>query len=274
VAEWQQTPLEKAAKKWHIDFKNEGERPMNKLILTGLAFTALAVGPAMAADMPVKAAAPIAPAFSWTGLYIGVNGGGAYSQKCSTYLPGATGVFAVVAAPVEEGCFFASGAFGGAQVGFNWQTGLWVIGVEATGDWGNLDGAANPVNGFTGDRNSVRVKSFATVTGRIGYTVSPTVLLYVGGGGAWARDEYSRFVGICCVVATETRSGWVGNAGAEWAFLPNLSVAVDYRYIALGRNNVTLTSNNPGFPGTELVAFSQNIQAITIKLNYKFWGAM
>jgi outer membrane immunogenic protein len=248
---------------------------MNKLILTGLAFTALAVGPAMAADMPVKAAAPIAPAFSWTGLYIGINGGGAYSQKCTRYLPGATGGFAVVAAPIEEGCFFASGAFGGAQVGFNWQTGLWVIGVEATGDWGNIDGAASPVNGFTGDRNFVRIKSFATVTGRIGYTVSPTVLLYVKGGGGWARDEYSRNPGgVGLLSATETRSGWVGGAGAEWAFLPNLSVAVDYTYIGLGQRDLTLVSAPPLPPGTENVSYSQNIQAITIKLNYKFWGAM
>ena len=94
-------------------------------------------GSAIAADMPVKARAPIDPPFSWTGFYIGINGGLASGKNCWTYLPGAVG-FAAVAVPSDEGCHSPSGAFGGAQVGYNWQIGAWVLGLEANGDFGKI----------------------------------------------------------------------------------------------------------------------------------------
>jgi outer membrane immunogenic protein len=244
---------------------------MNKLILSGLAFTALAVSPAMSADMPVKAAAPIAPAFSWTGLYVGVNGGGAVAQSCFAFDPG-PGIAPLVS--VDDGCHYATGAFGGGQVGFNWQAGSWVVGVEATGDWGNLDGAANGTF-FTAVRWTTRVKSFYSVTGRLGFLASPTVLVYAKGGGGWAREEYSDLTipGLAVfATANETRGGWAAGAGAEWAFLPNLSIGVDYTYIGLGRKAVTFTPVAAGVPFSANI--SQNLQALTVKLNYKFWGMM
>jgi outer membrane immunogenic protein len=249
---------------------------MNKLLLTGLAFTALAAGPAMAADMPVKArAVPVAVA-SWTGLYVGINGGGAVSQVCGTVLPPAVagGLALTGGLATDLGCAYATGAFGGAQVGFNWQAGSWVFGVEATGDWGNLDGANTFLAPNTGFRGSDRVRSFAQANARLGYLVSPTVLLYVKGGGGWVRNEYTvaSTAAPFAVVATasENRSGWVGGAGFEYMWLPNVTIGIDYTYMGLGTKNVTFTTV-AGLAG-DTVAISQNLQALTVKLNYKFWG--
>src|SRR3954466_3413131 len=101
----------------------------------GLVGVALAV-PAVAADLPArpwaKAPAPIIdPVYNWTGFYIGANGGWGTSRKCWDFAP-----VAAVGAP--EGCHDSSGGVAGGQVGYRWQAGTIVFGLEAQGDWAGL----------------------------------------------------------------------------------------------------------------------------------------
>src|SRR5579864_4417544 len=115
---------------------------MNRLMLAGFALAAF-VAPAMAADMPLKARpAPLtAPAWSWTGLYIGINGGGSVGNGNST------ASFTDTPVPVLEfnetfGHSLAGGVFGG-QIGYNWQVApQWVIGVEGDWDWSGQKNSA------------------------------------------------------------------------------------------------------------------------------------
>src|SRR5260370_20689108 len=108
---------------------------MNGLMWAGFAL-AVFFAPAMAADMPLKARpAPLmAPAWSWTGFYIGINGGGSVGNDSST------ASFTDTPVPVLElnetfGRSLAAAVFGG-PVGYNWQgappSG---IGVEGGSDW-------------------------------------------------------------------------------------------------------------------------------------------
>src|SRR5712672_732970 len=111
-----------------------------KKILLGLAgFIALAV-PASAADLAVrpysKAPVPmIAAIYDWSGFYIGANGGWGSSHKCWDFV---TPAGALIAA---EGCHDATGGVAGGQIGYRWQSGTWVFGFEAQGDWADLKGS-------------------------------------------------------------------------------------------------------------------------------------
>lgn len=82
----------------------------------------------------------------------------------------------------------------------------------------------------------------ATVTGRVGVTAAPTVLLYAKGGAAWVRDQYSVTTGGTTVAtADNTPSGWTVGGGVEWAFAGNWSAFAEYDYFDFGSPGVTFT---------------------------------
>ena len=93
--------------------------------------------PASAADLAArpytKAPPPIVSVYDWGGFYIGANGGWGSSHKCWD--------FALPGVPVlAEGCHDATGGVAGGQIGYRWQSGTWVFGLEAQGDWADLKG--------------------------------------------------------------------------------------------------------------------------------------
>src|SRR5215510_16599870 len=150
--------------------------------------------PALAADLrlPVKAAPiPPVPAFSWTGLYVGANGGWASSRNCWDLVP-PTPVPPALLGP--EGCHDATGAVAGGQIGYRWQTGAWVFGFEGQGDWANLRGSNSPslLQGAVGG-NRTKIDAYGTVTGQIGYAWN-NVLPYVKGGAIVVDERYEGFV--------------------------------------------------------------------------------
>jgi outer membrane immunogenic protein len=154
---------------------------MKKLLLTGVAFTALIAGPAMAADLAVRAPAYV-PAWSWAGFYIGVNGGGGIA----------------LGSIEDKDCWFCASdsfhkGFGeiGGQIGYNWQFGSAVLGVEADWNWNSLD-----YSGFIGlddtiaGRTALKLNQFGSVRARAGLAYDRT-LLYVTAGPAWGRLQGS-----------------------------------------------------------------------------------
>src|SRR5437016_10557604 len=129
---------------------------MKRFLLGMMGLAALGVAaPAVAADLPArtytKAPAYIAAVYDWSGFYIGANGGWGTSRKCWDTNSGLGGTF--VAA---EGCHDASGGVAGGQIGYRWQTGTWVFGVEGQGDWARLRGSnASLVTPTTTDRSKI-----------------------------------------------------------------------------------------------------------------------
>ncbi len=104
---------------------------MKKLFVT--AFLSLAaIGSAQAADMALPVKAPPPAPWSWTGFYIGGNGGYSWGNWDSTSLtaifPGPGGTLVNSASPNVQG------AIAGGQIGYNWQISpQWLAGVEADG---------------------------------------------------------------------------------------------------------------------------------------------
>jgi outer membrane immunogenic protein len=231
------------------------------------ALALVAAGAASAADLPIRPAppAPIPVVYNWTGFYIGANGGGAWANKCWDFAP-------AVGVPVREGCHNANGGVVGGQVGFNWQTGAFVWGVELAGDWAFALSGSNDSLVFVAPQNTnrSRVDGIASVTGRIGYAVDAT-LFYFKGGGAWASDKYDSRItatGVLTASASETRTGWTVGGGFEYGFTPNWSVGLEVDHFDFGRRNVNFIG-----PGAGVDRIDQTVEMVTVRLNWRFgWG--
>src|SRR5690349_20159738 len=172
---------------------------------------------AYAADLPVKAPAPapvMAPVWNWNGFYIGINGGYSWghSSRDLNFFNPLNGV--VLATGTGGGRDMNGGLFGG-QIGYNWQAASnWVFGLEADAQWTSQKGSTTvlcPVGGCfpattvaplaTGGAATLTDKLdwFATFRGRLGFTVTPNVLLYATGGAAWGEVETT--VGLTALTA-------------------------------------------------------------------------
>jgi len=233
---------------------------MKKILLAGTACLTLVSGSAMAADMrparaPVYTKAPImAPAFSWTGCYVGGNAGGLWAKKDWTN----TGV--------AESSVDISSWLAGAQVGCNYQVSTWVFGIQGDYDWTNASATATDAF-FLATTDQTKIKALASVTGRVGYAWD-RFLGYVKGGGAWESDEYSVFSGLAISTASETRTGWTIGVGGEYAFTDWLTGFVEYNYYDFG----TKSDSFAGTFGTTIVAIKETKSVAKAGLNIKFGG--
>jgi outer membrane immunogenic protein len=202
--------------------------------------------------------------YNWTGFYIGVNGGGGWGQTNWFFQPPAA-TFANHS---------TSGGLAGGQVGYHWQTGSWVFGVEADGDWANIKGSTLcPNAAFTCTSNT---RDLASFRGRVGYAAGP-VLFYGTGGLGYANTAYTSFLtgtsttgnaGFTGMYNTD-RWGYAAGAGIEWGFAPNWSAKVEYMHY--GFDGVTAPA------GTLAAAFNSslglNIDTVKVGVNYRFgWG--
>ncbi len=232
---------------------------MKKFLLTGVALSALIAGPAMAADLPVrapvyKAPPPVPVYFSWTGCYFGGHVGGLWAKKDWTYVTFPAGVAA--------GSHDADDIIGGVQVGCNYQVGQVVFGIQGDYGWTDAHGSHNDLF-FAGFTDHSRIRSLASVTGRIGYAWD-RFLGYVKGGGAWERDNYEfAFGGATFSTASETRGGWTVGVGGEYAFTNWLTGFVEYDYYDFGTRSNTFTD------GT-IVDIRERKSVVKGGINFKF----
>ena len=132
----------------------------------------------------------IAVVYDWSGFYIGANGGWGSSRKCWDINNNGGGVIAPVAA---EGCHDATGGVAGGQIGYRWQAGTWVFGLEAQGDWADLSGSNTSLFFGAPFANRSKIEAFGLFTGQIGWAWN-NALLYVKGGAAVTDDKYRGFV--------------------------------------------------------------------------------
>ena len=192
---------------------------MRKFTLALLAVAAtLATGAANAADLPRKAPPMVmpAPVFSWTGFYIGINGGYGWADTKNGFTEFDN----------------ASGGVFGVQGGFNYQFAgsPIVIGIEA-----DYQGANIKADGiFFGTLTNVELERFGTVRGRLGFAWDRFLIYGTGGWAYGAQTEIS--LGFPFFVSgRQELSGWTAGAGIEWAFAPNWSAKIEYLHLDLKR---------------------------------------
>jgi outer membrane immunogenic protein len=182
---------------------------------------------ANAADLqrPVYKAQPYAPIYSWQGAYIGIVGGGSFGDL--------------------------SGYNVGATLGYNWQIGSWVYGIEGDLSYTSNDETITGVK-FTQDY-------LATVRGRLGYTWTERLLIFGTGGYAGANTKAT----IGALSSEKFLNGWTLGAGVEYAMLPRWTVKAEYLYVDYGSETYF-----PGTVSSRNVSLTDSI--FRVGLNYKF----
>jgi len=234
---------------------------MKRILVTGAAAASLFATNAMAADMAAprmyaKAPPIVASVYSWTGFYVGINGGYSWGRSSATVAPNTA-----FATDIRHN---VDGGLGGAQIGYNWQVDpRWVLGLEAdiqgTGERGGsvdaLPTLSTPLLAVTGSANSeTSFPWFATFRGRAGFLADPSLLLYATGGLAVGEVKFGtqatligqRFDGAnhpvgapitnvgAALSDSQTRVGWTVGAGLEKKFDPHWSAKLEYLYVDLG----------------------------------------
>ncbi len=254
----------------HTIQHRHGAGVMRRLLCGTAALIALA-GPAITADMRVpvyKASPPVVPLWSWTGCHVGGHVGGlrAWAKEWIVRTPG--GAFS----GQSLGGHDADAWVGGAQAGCDLQfAGSFVIGVEGAYGWTDAEGSHDSAR-EVGVAYHSKVKSLATVTGRIGYAWD-RLLGYVRGGGAWERDDYwaTTIVLGTAYTARETRSGWTIGVGAEYAFTDFLSAFVEYNHYDFGTRTIAFTPQIVGL-GPAFVDIEGSTSVVRAGLNFRFGG--
>ena len=237
------------------------------LLATGIVALGFAA-PAAAADLavsPVKAPPPvIVPIYDWTGFYVGANGGWGESRNC-------WGFTTLGGAVLTDGCSSGSGGVFGGQLGYRWQFGQFVFGLEGQGDWADLksfrQSTINPA--FS---TSTKVDGLGLITGQLGYAVN-AALFYVRGGAAVASNRYdiTNTAGADVASASATRWGGALGIGFEYGFAPNWSVGIEYDRLFMGDANNSFSVANPVVAGA-LNRIGQDVDLVTIRFNYRFGG--
>jgi outer membrane immunogenic protein len=248
-----------------------------------------AAGQATASDLYVPAPtggykdAPYVPE-TWTGLYLGVNGGYGWSANDSTLTATANGFGAcdpgveVCDPPSVTGSgaksFGAAGGFGGAQIGYNLQRDRLVFGVEADIQGAGIDGSgtlslADLNASATGKDN---LDWFGTVRGRIGYAAGTTLFYFTGGlaiGGVHDALTLTPGAGASSTVSHgSTNTGYVLGGGVEHLFSPSWSVKAEYQYIDLGSDKLSTTAGNPGYEASATLDAEHTYNTVRLGLNY------
>jgi outer membrane immunogenic protein len=219
-----------------------------KGILLASAAGAALTPSAQAADMPLKsypAAAPVAA--SWAGFYIGLHAGGASVRN---------------GLDNQDNYNNAASFVGGGQIGYNWQSGNFVFGLEADGSW--LSKQKYFKEEEYGIDNGSQVPWLATARGRFGVAFG-NWHLYATAGAAFSKIKYK--AEFCCdgssFSSSKNRVGFAVGGGAEHMLTRNWIVGAEILYGDFGTTHYTL---GPGKTST-----TTNSAVIgRAKLNYKF----
>jgi outer membrane immunogenic protein len=243
---------------------------MKRLLLASAAVVALAA-PAFAADLPAyPTKAPAVAAYNWTGLYVGINLGGTWSNVTNT------DTFSPVGA-VNSASSTISGVIGGGQIGYNWQSGHVVFGLEADVDGSGQSGtSATLLPGFGTDAVANTIRGFGTARARVGFAADRW-LWYVTGGFAWQNigfsDAFTTTGGSVTGISSgsTTRTGYSVGGGIETALWDNWTGRVEYLHIDTGTWTTTTTGLGAPLAFTSVtngVRTPDNI--VRAGLNYRF----
>ena len=255
--QWNLAPVQNPHGIW--EWKGSIMKKKSKGFLLATAATgAAAFAPgAMAADLPAKAPAPmiVPPAASWAGWYIGLHAGVSWTQS--------TNLGTFTTSPLER--TDATGFIGGGQIGYNWQSGNFVFGIEVDGSGLSAKETATDANN-PGYSASNQIRWLATARTRFGLAVGNT-MAYATAGVAFGgvkncliNDATPSFPKS----ESKTRVGWVVGGGVEHMWSRNWTIALEGLFVDLGDKTVTTA-----IPA-KTTKFSHQTVIGRFKLNYKW----
>jgi outer membrane immunogenic protein len=256
---------------------------MKKLVIAGFAIAAFGPSPALAADMALKAAPPVVAPVNWSGFYAGIVAGGGFGQTSTDFvfagIPGNPNAPARVSPN-------GSGGLIGAELGYNYQIGNFLAGVEADIDYARISGSGTSItpNGFVMAPTRQTMNSFGTVRGRVGFLATRDVLIFATGGLAIGNvNMTTSFLpipvgGANCInsscgngAASATKTGATVGGGVEYALSNRLTIKAEYLFVDLGHTSTTF----PLTLAVSTMAANSTYQEHLVRagLNFKF-GAL
>ena len=265
---------------------------MKKLALAFLLLSSTAY----AADLPVKAASPVAIPLSWTGGYVGINGGGGWAtQDQSLGGTNAVGSFAIATGLVPASIATrGGGGMVGGTLGYNYQYNSYIVfGAEFDMDWADIGGSGGetlsgaplkiPVS--VTSTGSEKLKWLGTLRVRAGYLLTPTTFAYATGGLAFGQADSAVNISLSAPApfaasvgndSSSTKTGWTIGAGVEQRLWDRWSIKGEYRYVDLGSIGQNLGATiAPTTRFATPVSFNTNqdlrYNIVLIGLNYKFY---
>jgi outer membrane immunogenic protein len=268
---------------------------MRKTFVAIAALAMLTRAPALAADIVYKAPPPQpAPVWSWTGFYIGVDGGYGWNQKTgdSVCINPAGAVFGAGCTSPSGSVMRPTGGLFGGEAGYNFQSGIVVTGIETDVQWSGIKGSGTtllnnplfvgPVASYTASSN---LDWFSTTRARIGILPYDHLLLYVTGGAIYGHGSATatgvalpgHVPAIFPATGATTRAGGTVGAGLEYAFNQGLSAKVEGLYYDMGTLTAAFTC--PAAATTCTPGYSENgtfaIRGVIWRagLNWHFRGA-
>ncbi len=224
---------------------------------------------------------PVYAAYNWSGFYGGTNSGGAVGTATAADPFGSSLYGDNITSP---------GSLLGAQIGYNFQTQGWVLGLEADADWAELDGN-NTCLAYSGNYVSadcrVKTNALGTIAGRVGFTFGPEgrSLLFAKVGGAWAANEvtisnnnqYFGFQPNLRNTTSYTQWGWMVGGGVEHALTPLWSVKAEYNYLDFGDANTTFPRSMYlpplAIPAGGTTSVNDQMHVFKVGVNYHFGAA-
>ena len=255
---------------------------MKKFIALTVVFTAVIgltlsfAGPERYSASKESAVSAVKPECDWSGFYIGINGGAATWQGKFTDLDYFEGFGTT---ELEDTTFTVGG-----QMGYNWQNGAFVWGLEVDADY--LDAEAHRHTSFGNTsisdewHDNGQLDFLGTLRGRAGIAVQ-NALVYVTAGGAYAHGEWdSKFLDFpegnindAFWTGDDWRWGWTAGVGAEYMFNCNWSARMEVLY-----TNLQDDTEHPSFLGPNRSSdddlfrqnFDDEIWSVRVGLNYKF----
>jgi outer membrane immunogenic protein len=239
---------------------------MKRILLTTVSLGVLGLlSPALAADLPYAKAPVVAtPVYDWSGYYVGVFGGGGLGNHNYNNANGFAG-FANFTVN-----YASTGAVGGGEAGYNWQTGNYLFGVEADGFWSGIKG--NDASQQLGVIDQSNLRWGGTLRARGGVTVDRLLLFFTGG---WAFGDIlhtSTAAGLPVDQFTNHQSGLTAGGGIAYALTNNVIGKIEYRYYDLGRYN---RAGNPLTPNGQLPYTVDNTYSVvTLGVDFKFGGSV
>lgn len=231
-----------------------------RALLTMVAATLVAMSAARAADLPLKAP-PLPAPYNWTGLYVGISAGGGWG----------TSHHATAGLPDFSGNFDVSGGLIGGTIGYNWQLGQAVLGVEGDASYAGLKGSTLGIgplfcpDGSAASDCTTKLRGMETLRLRLGYAWDRW-MPFVTGGLALGQIYGASDPGSVNYGST-TRAGWTVGGGVEAAFAPHWTAKVEYLYADFGTADSLFIRNPGAFPFD--VSLKTNI--VRVGVNYKFW---
>jgi len=231
----------------------------------------LGMGVASAADLPMKALpyTPAPPPFSWTGFYIGGHAGAGVMLDQG---------FNAGAGLLDK---HGIGALAGGQIGYNYQIGMLVLGIEGEGFWSGMrvtsDQFAFSNPGTLSTINTIKNKWDYDIAGRFGIAIDHALIYgkagWVAGNFGWNSTELL-FLPLPITNGSATLNGLLIGLGLEYAFTNNWTAKFEYDYLGFGAKDVLFTTTCATCtPFTTTQSVSADKHIFKLGFNYLFNAA-